>query len=87
MKQLIFTIDPENFKNEIVSDIVKQLTISKTNPNPASRLLTRKETSKRLRIALSTLWRLTKDGQIEAVYLGNRVFYTEEAIENALIKI
>ncbi|MFH4963660.1 helix-turn-helix domain-containing protein [Gaetbulibacter sp. M235] len=84
MKRIIFTFDPEEFKNDLVSEVVKNLSLTRNNPNQGSRLLTRKETAEYLRIALSTLWKLTKLGQIEAVYIGNRVFYKEEAVEKAL---
>lgn len=84
MKQIIFSVDPEIYKKEIVSEVVDQLTNSKNRQEPLSVLLTRKETANYLRIALSTLWKLTKSGQIRAVYLGNRVFYKEEDVKMAL---
>ena len=82
----MFTVDPEEYKKEIVSDIVSQINISKNSPS-LSRLMTRKETSAYLRIALSTLWKLTKSNQIQAVYIGNRVFYKQEEVERALVTL
>lgn len=88
MEQIIFPVNPEDYKKEIVSEIVSELKSSINHSrNTTSNLLSRKETATYLKIALSTLWRLTKENKIQAVYIGNRVFYKQEDIEKALIKI
>jgi predicted DNA-binding transcriptional regulator AlpA len=80
MKQIIFTVDPEEYKKEIVSEIIFQINIARNNPNPSTRLLSRKESAKLLKIALSTLWKYTKNGDLKAYYIGNKVFYKENEL-------
>lgn len=86
MKQIIFTYDPEDFKNEIATKIIKELAIS-TNylkGKEPSKLLTRKETAAYLNIALSTLWKYTKSGELKAYYIGNKVYYKENEVMTGL---
>ena len=80
MKQIIFTVDPEEYKKEIVSEIIFQINTARNNPNPSTRLLSRKEAAKLLKIALSTLWKYTKNGDLKAYYIGNKVFYKENEL-------
>lgn len=53
----------------------------------ADKLLTRKETAKRLNITLATLHEYTKSGKIIANRIGNRVLYKECDIQNALRQV
>ena len=89
MKQIIFTFDPEDFKKEIISAVTSQL-ISSTSYLKAhenSELLSRKETAAYFNIALSTLWKYTKKGNLKAYYIGNKVFYKKNEIECALVNL
>ena len=84
MKQILFPIDPETYKNEIVAEVVNQLSNGKSSPEPNSKLITRKEAAKYLKIGLSTLWKFTKEGKLKAYYMGNKVYYKLDEIEGAL---
>ena len=43
-------------------------------------LLTVQEASNKLRISTTTLWRLRKEGCINSIKIGNRIFFKEEDI-------
>ena len=49
--------------------------------------LTKVLQSNLLKVNLSTLWRWTKDGKLNAYGIGNRIFYKKDEILNSLIKI
>ncbi|MEQ3501156.1 helix-turn-helix domain-containing protein [Tenacibaculum sp. SSH1-16] len=65
---------------EQFEDLKKQL-----QPKKQTNLLTRDEAIKLLQINLSTLYKYTKQGKLQAYKLGKRVYYKREEIENAII--
>lgn len=54
---------------------------------PTQRFSTRPQTAERLRITLPTLHLYTKMGLIDGSRIGNRVLYSEEAIQAAVKSI
>jgi excisionase family DNA binding protein len=56
----------------------------KTNIDP---VLTREQTAKRFNIDLSTLHRWTQQGKIKAHAIGNRIYYKDSSIQEALVEI
>ena len=64
--------------------------ISSINVDPLkgqNDLLSKQQVSKLLGISLSTLWRWTRDGKLNAYGIENRVYYKKEDIITALKKI
>ena len=56
----------------------------KTNIDP---VLTREQTAKRFNVDLSTLHRWTQQGKIKAHAIGNRIYYKDSSIQEALVEI
>lgn len=89
MKKInIMQLDPEEFKDELVSGIISHLQeyynkLDKTDPE---QLLTRKQTADLLQINLTTLWSYTKAGKLHSYNLGNRVYYKKSQNLESLIR-
>jgi len=63
----------------------KLLTDGQTNINePENLLTTRKELTKKLRVSLSTVDKLTKDGKLKAYRIGGHIRYKSNEVERAL---
>ena len=56
----------------------------KSNIDP---VLTREQTAKRFNVDLSTLHRWTQQGKIKAHAIGNRIYYKDSSIGEALVEI
>ena len=88
LNQIIFDV---HSKRELEELITKSLGEAFKNTQPVTHkkeeLLTREEACELLKIDLSTLWRWTKKGRIDAYGIGKRVFYKKDEIFNSLIKI
>ena len=57
------------------------------NPPPSAKnYYTRKEVVKELKITLPTLTKYVKNGVIQSNRIGNRVLFTRENIDNAIIQ-
>jgi len=56
----------------------------KSNIDP---VLTREQTAKRFNVDLSTLHRWTQQGKIKAHAIGNRIYYKDSSIQEALVEI
>ena len=52
--------------------------------NPQEELLTRDETSKLLKISLTTLWKHSKTGTLPAKKIGHKVYYFRQDVMNRL---
>ena len=52
--------------------------------NPKEELLTRDETSKLLKISLTTLWKHSKSGTLPAKKIGHKVYYFRQDVMNRL---
>ena len=87
MKQIIFTLDPDEYKSEIVSEVTNNIIshLNKLQIPEEMALLTRKEASELLRISMSSLNRRTKNGELKAYYQCNRVFYKKHELLKSLI--
>ena len=70
-----------------VKDAIKN-NLQVINPSPqGEKLLTRKETSDKLKISLVTLNDWTKRGLIQSYIIGGRVLYKETEIEKSLHQV
>lgn len=49
--------------------------------------LTRKEVSELLSISLPTLWRYTKNNKLQSYFIGSRVLYKLDEVQNSLTKL
>jgi len=82
----IIHVDPEQIQR-IVSDAVKHHfeDLKKDfQPKQPNRYLTRAEVAKMLQIDLSTLHLWTKQSKLIAYGIGNRVYYKQDEVEDAL---
>ncbi len=91
MQQIAITqLNPQDLK-QLIKEVVQQelsfLTDSLINTE-IDRLNSREKTAKDiLDIDLSTLHRWTQQGKIKAHAIGNRIYYKDSSIEEALIEI
>jgi hypothetical protein len=89
MKDLFLsTYSPEEITGIIhnaVREAVKDSLPVNSTP-PSEKLLTRKETSEKLKISLVTLNDWTKRGIIQSYLIGGRVLYKDSEIEASLHK-
>jgi hypothetical protein len=85
---ILSTYTPEQLTgiiNNAVTEAVKSIKIQASTP-PSEKLLTRKETSDKLKISLVTLNDWTKRGLIQSYIIGGRVLYKDSEIEASLYK-
>ena len=91
MQQIAITqLTPQDLK-QLIKEAVKQelssLTDSLSNTE-VDRLNSREKTAKDiLDVDLSTLHRWTQQGKVKAHAIGNRIYYKDSSIEEALIEI
>ena len=91
MQQIAITqLTPQDLKQlirEVVQQELSSLTDSLSNTE-VDRLNSREKTAKDiLDVDLSTLHRWTQQGKIKAHAIGNRIYYKDSSIEEALIEI
>ena len=91
MQQIAITqLTPQDLKQLIKEAIQEELasyeeSLSKTE---VDRLNSRKKTAKKIfDVNLSTLHRWTQQGKIKAHAIGNRIYYKDSSIEEALVEI
>ena len=91
MQQIAITqLTPQDLKQLITEAIQEELasyeeSLSKTE---VDRLNSRKKTAKKIfDVNLSTLHRWTQQGRIKAHAIGNRIYYKDSSIEEALVEI
>lgn len=84
----IETVNSEQFKREIVSDVINALKLSglKNPDNNDEIYLTRQETAKLLSVSLVTLWDWTKKDVIPAFRIGSKIRYKKSDVLNSLSK-
>lgn len=85
-KSELIELISETFSNELrkMNDAIK----FNTHPNKSENdLLNREETSKLLKISLTTLWKHSKSGLLPCKKLGNKVFYFRQDVYNLLNKV
>ena len=84
MNHSVFTSFTPNELESLILDCVSR---ALENHQPVTtkieiEYLTRKETAQKLNISLPTLWKLTKNGNINAYKIGKRVLYRLDDIDN-----
>lgn len=91
MQQIAITqLTPQDLK-QLVKDVIKEelaFLVASNNSVDQDRLNSREKTAKEiLEIDLSTLHRWTQQGKIKAHAIGNRIYYKDSSIEEALVVI
>ena len=91
MQQIAITqLTPQDLKQlikEVVQQELSSLTDSLSNTE-VDRLNSREKTAKDiLDVDLSTLHRWTQQGKIKAHAIGNRIYYKDSSIKEALVEI
>lgn len=91
MQQIAITqLNPQDLK-QLIKEVVQQELSSLTDSlgnTEVDRLNSREKTAKDiLDVDLSTLHRWTQQGKIKAHVIGNRIYYKDSSIEEALIEI
>ena len=83
-----FNIELAKEDRQLLQDLKEWLTTkdAKSNSKPV-KYYTRKEVAKLLKVNISTVHNWTKNGTLKAVGIGSRVYYTQEAIDAALIRL
>ena len=89
MKQIIFTINPDEFSDNLSTKIVEKLidALKSVQTKKSEEYLTRHETIAILKISLVTLWSWQKKGKLPAYSIANRVYFKRSDIEKALTQI
>lgn len=79
-------ITPEQLQKAILDGVKEQLDQLRQEfqPKQPEEYLTRHEVKTFLKINLSTVHHWTKSGNLQAYYLGNRVYYKRSEIEQKL---
>lgn len=82
----LHNINPEEFKNEILSGLKKELQefYKEIEANKEATYLTRKEVSALLGVSLVTINEWNKKGILNPMRIGNRVRYNKSEIETIL---
>ena len=85
----LIQLTPIELQNAIIEGVNKQLEklTKHYQPKTPPELLTRSETSKLLKINLTTLWKYTKQGKLISYGIGNRVYYKRSEVMDAIIKL
>lgn len=86
-KVLLHTFELSDIKEVIEEVLERKLQYYIPQEKEKLTLLTRKDTAKLLRISLPTLHDWTKNGEIKAYRIGNRVLYKLDEINEALNEI
>lgn len=83
-----FNVDPEDFKNEILSGVAKQFENFSRNFEPKNPTIWigRKEAAEILGVTYPTLLDWNKKGILYPFKVGNRVRYRREDIEQILLQ-
>ena len=91
MQQIAITqLTPQDLK-QLIKEVVQQELLSLTDSlsnTEVDRLNSREKTAKDiLDVDLSTIHRWTQQGKVKAHAIGNRIYYKDSSIEEALIEI
>ena len=82
----IIQVTPEELTtlvNEILDNKI-EIILKHLQQTPKTEYLSKKETAKLLGVSIGTLDNWSKNGILEPRYIGNRVLYTRQAIDNKL---
>ena len=82
-------ISPEQLRTAISKDVKSQLDELKKSfePKTPQELLTRSETSRLLKINLSSVHNWTKKGLLKSYGISGKVYYKRSEVESALIEL
>jgi len=85
----LIQLTPNELQNAIIEEINQKFEELKTSfqPKEPTELLTRSETSKLLKVNLTTLWNWTKQGKLVSYSIGNRVYYKRSEVLQSLIEL
>jgi len=86
-KILVYEVDPEEFKKEILEGIEKLLIEFSKNFTPKEPVIwiSRKDVAELLGISLPTIHQWGKQGILKPYKIGNRVRYKQSDIEKTLL--
>lgn len=74
-------IDPQNFKDEIISGVIKAL----EKPKDEEELLTQQEVADFYKVSKPTIIKWQKDGKIKAYSINNERRYKKSELLSALV--
>ncbi len=74
----------ENWLRNTVRDEMERTLEAEREKARPERNLTRRETCELLHVSLPTLWKMTKQGEINAITIGRRVLYAESEVRRVL---
>nr|WP_320117583.1 helix-turn-helix domain-containing protein [uncultured Marinifilum sp.] len=82
---LLESLSAENLK-ELIRDVIREeVQTRKDEPTKTeTKFYSRGEVSSLLKLSLPTLNEYTKEGRIQAMRIGRRVLYSEQAVQEAL---
>ena len=85
----LIQLTPNELQNAIIEGINQKFDELKKSfqPKEPTELLTRSETSKLLKVNLTTLWNWTKQNKLVSYSIGNRVYYKRTEVMNAIIEL
>ena len=84
----IITIDVESLTEimrDLISEELNKAFLNKVEQNIEEHkieLLTRTECAKLLKISTTTLWKITKEGELSSQKIGAKVLYLKDDVEN-----
>lgn len=74
-----FNFNSDEYLRNLITDAIES---AMNNRRASSTLLSRKKTSQRLNVDLSTLWRWEKSGYLLPIRIGRAVYYKLSDIES-----
>ena len=82
---LLESLSAENLK-ELIRDVIREEAKPRNNDHQETepKFYTRNEVATLLKLSLPTLSGYTKEGRIQAMRIGRRVLYSEQAVQDAL---
>lgn len=88
-KILIYTDNLDNLTNQVgeLQLDIRRLAEQQNGKSSHNRLLTRMETASMLRISLSTLHRIVRNGYLPSFKVGRRTLFKEADVQKCLIQI
>ncbi len=86
MEKIAVITDPSELQEVILRGVKMQIDELKKEfqPKEPTEYLTRNELAKMLKIDLSTVHHWSKSGKLSAYYIGGRVYYKRQEVEEAL---
>ncbi|WP_372751606.1 helix-turn-helix domain-containing protein [Labilibaculum sp.] len=73
-----------DYLKELIREVISEELKKGNKPKDETKFRTRLEVAELLKITLPTLHEYTKEGRIQAMRIGRRVLYSEQAVQEAL---